>query len=500
MARRRTASTRTRSEYLREKVERIADEASGDIVRVIVQMENSLPQLRDASQMVGKRYADRMAVATARDLLPTKRRSVNQPRAKAIITPSIANGYRAKFQKDVNIKLAAINTKRKITQKYQQPFWTSRSIVMDMKKIDLENLARSMPGIADIYPNRVVRIPPVNKARGLPIEVDENKAYTWGLAKTGALASWGVYNAKGSGSIVAILDTGVEYDHPAFSIDGKKGAKIANFAEFDKNGDKVRQGTKMAIDDHGHGTHCAGIVVGGKESGRWIGMAPDAKVIVGRVLPKGLGTDVQILAGIEWAIESGADVISLSLGGLQLEPSVLDTYTLSIITANERGIPVCVSVGNEGQQTSSAPGNDLFAFTVGATDYEDRAAGFSGGRTQMITESKFIDSKDLPMVYSKPDVSAPGVNVYSAIRRGKYEAWNGTSMAAPHVAGAIALLLGKQTKIRNVRGDDRTQLLQGLIVGTVRELGEAGQNHRFGYGRIDVLRAYGYAEELGYVP
>jgi subtilisin family serine protease len=181
-----------------------------------------------------------------------------------------------------------------------------------------------------------------------------------------------------------------------------------------------------------------------------------------------------------------------------MSADVLDTYTRAIINANRVGVPVVVAIGNEGSQTSGSPGNDYFAFTVGATDIEDRAAGFSGGRTQIIEQSRYIAEEHLPIVYSKPDVSAPGVAVYSTVPGNKWEALNGSSMATPHVAGAMALLLSKPCTVANLDGLQRVNLIQTLLLSTVKELGEAGQNHRFGYGRIDVLRAMGLAKNLGY--
>jgi subtilisin family serine protease len=217
------------------------------------------------------------------------------------------------------------------------------------------------------------------------------------------------------------------------------------------------------------------------------------------VLKGGSGTDAQILAGLDWAINNGADVINMSLGGLSLDAEVSDLYTRAILNANLAGIPVVVAIGNEGHQTSGPPGNDFFAFTVGATDHEDRVAGFSGGRTQVITSSRFIDPRYLPLVYSKPDVSAPGVAITSSVPGGGHEAWNGTSMATPHIAGAMALLLSG-TSIRGaVPQNEQAFLLEDLLAATVEELGEAGQDHRFGWGRTDVLRALGYAEERGFI-
>jgi subtilisin family serine protease len=375
--------------------------------------------------------------------------------------------------------------------------WSSGSAILSLTKKQLQLLPDEVASVAEIFPNRMVRVPPVSKATQLPTAVTDQKAYTWGLARSGALACWGAFEARGESVLVAVLDTGVDVDHPDLS------GKIADFAEFGATGKLLRRGLAKAYDSDEHGTHVSGTIVGGCASGRYIGMAPAARVLAGLVLKNGEGTDAQILAGIEWAIESGAQVISMSLGGLRMSADVLDTYTRAIMNANRLGIPVIIAVGNEGSQTSGSPGNDYFAYTVGATDFADRAAGFSGGRTQVIEESRYIDAKYLPLVYSKPEVTAPGVDVYSAVPRRKWEAWSGTSMATPHVAGAMALLLSqsprKKNRIAQLQGMERTNLLQSLLTSTVAELGEAGQNHRFGFGRIDVLRAFGYAKQLGYL-
>jgi subtilisin family serine protease len=116
-----------------------------------------------------------------------------------------------------------------------------------------------------------------------------------------------------------------------------------------------------------------------------------------------------------------------------------------------------------------------------------------------VEKSRYIGEQYLPVVYSKPEVSAPGVDIYSSVPGGEYEAWSGTSMATPHVAAAMALLLGPQTTIASLDGLNRVATLQQLLTSTVTELGESGQNHRFGFGRIDVLRAFGYAQEQGFM-
>jgi subtilisin family serine protease len=349
-----------------------------------------------------------------------------------------------------------------------------------------------------VFPNRVIRVPPVVRAASVPTAVSENTRYTWGVSRTGAMACWGAFGARGEGVKVAVLDTGVDANHPDLK------GKVTGYAEFDETGSTTVDDPTKARDTERHGTHCAGTIAGGMASGRWIGMAPKAQILAGVVLPKGVGTDKQILAGMQWAIDSGAHVLSMSLGGLRMGPDVLDTYTLTILNANRMGIPVVIAVGNEGEQTSGSPGNDLFAFTVGATDVNDQVAGFSGGRTQVIFRSRYIAERFLPLTYSKPEVTAPGVHVYSSIPGGKWEIFSGSSMATPHVAGAMALLLSKPTELAPTRtiaeltGRTKIDVLQQLLISTVKELGEAGQDHRFGYGRIDVLRAFGFALTQGY--
>jgi len=215
------------------------------------------------------------------------------------------------------------------------------------------------------------------------------------------------------------------------------------------------------------------------------------------VLPDG-GSVAQIIAGMQWAVEQGADVINMSLGGLTMEAEVPSIFTVAIVNALLAGVPVVVAIGNDGAQTTGDPGNDLFAFAVGASDSVDQIAGFSGGRTHLLTESVIVDS--LPLPYMKPDISAPGVEIVSSVPGGGYAAFNGTSMATPHVAGAVALLLANTSIKDRVSGPDRAFLIQDLLTSSVEELGENGQDQRFGFGRLNVLRAIGMARELGFAP
>ena len=178
-----------------------------------------------------------------------------------------------------------------------------------------------------------------------------------------------------SGVKVGLLDTGVDPTHP--DLEGK----VTDWAEFDASGAQVP--SSQPHDSGEHGTHCAGIIAGGNASGQWIGVAPEVKIAAAMVLKgKRGGTDAQILAGMQWAVESGVDVINMSLGGVWFDPEVRDDYMNTFISCLRLGIPVVVAIGNAGAETTGTPGNDFFAFSVGATDHKDRIAGFSGGRPQ----------------------------------------------------------------------------------------------------------------------
>lgn len=523
--------------HVREQVDRILDEEQGRIHSVIVQMEDQEEELRPIIEASTEALRRRLLTTSARELLPptadiirkeTKLTSSDRRKlyaARETMTSQIAlaaiqsltvdvlrsagfNSIVQLMESDVVKRAmeAATRRSRKKNTYSELPngfktFWSSQSAVLKLGSDDLHKLPNSVQNISAIFPNRIVRLPPVVEATRIPQPISDNKTSAWGIEKIGALSVWGAYGTRGMPLMnpnrpikVAILDTGVDPQHPEL-VD-----KVVDWAEFDENGDRVTG--SIAHDSGEHGTHVCGTIAGGRSESPsneypLIGVAPEAKLMVGLVLKGGTGSYAQILAGLDWAIENGAEIINMSLSGFAFEPDVLDVYTRSILNANRLGIPVVVSIGNEGAQTSGPPGNDYFAFSVGATDHRDQPGGFSGGRTQLIRKSRYLPDEYLPLVYSKPEVSAPGVAVQSCIPGGKYATWNGTSMAAPHVSGALALLLAA-TDIRSVPAQRRASLLQDLLTSSVEELGESGKDHRFGFGRVNALRAIAFAKELGY--
>ncbi|MFF8958536.1 S8 family serine peptidase [Streptomyces sp. NPDC014894] len=244
------------------------------------------------------------------------------------------------------------------------------------------------------------------------------------VAQVGAPQAWEA-GYDGAGVKVAVLDTGVDDGHPDL-----KGRVVAakNFSE-----------STDAKDRDGHGTHVASTVAGTgvKSGGTHKGVAPGAEILNGKVLDdSGFGSDSGILAGMDWAVEQGADVINMSLGGPDGPEIDLMEAHVNKLTA-EKGVLFAVAAGNSGPDAGSigSPGSADAALTVGAVDDKDEMAGFSsvgprvGGGTV------------------KPDVTAPGVNIAAAAAAGTgpgspegYASLSGTSMATPHVAGAAALL------------------------------------------------------------
>ncbi len=230
---------------------------------------------------------------------------------------------------------------------------------------------------------------------------------------TGAPQLWQL-GYDGTGVKVAVVDTGVDYNHPAL-----KGHVILgpDFAYNDND----------PMDGHSHGTHVAGIIA--SRDPRLKGVAPGATIMAVKVLTdSGSGSEADVIAGIEWAVTKGADVINLSLGGSG--SAGLDALAQAVDNAVKSGVLVVVAAGNSGPDfgTVGSPGDARLALTVGATDDD---------RTPMDWSSRgpTLDGR------TKPDVMAPGNDIESSVPGGEWALMSGTSMATPHVAGVGALLV-----------------------------------------------------------
>lgn len=384
------------SSNLEEQVERVLDEGEGARREVVIRLGRPDAAEQDVRRRVAHTLRSRTLTISARDLLPPTAEHLSSASSSAQsagqllqANPSSLSSHFASLQQALNRDdevfghfMRASEARRSVertldrmgegTENAGGPFIrTAQSVVLDIETDELAKLVQESDVIRSVYPNFEVQLPPVARTRTVPQAVEDERASAWGVHKVGALATWGAYGVRGTGVKVAVLDTGVDGSHPDLQ------GKVLDWAEFDRLGMRVRDST-TPYDSGEHGTHCAGTVAGGNASGQWIGVAPEAEIAAGLVLKGGSGTYAQILAGMDWAISLGVDVISMSLGGLTLTTQPEDPYSETILSALDAGIVVVTAIGNDGSQVTGAPGNDPFAFAVGATDYHDRPAGFSG--------------------------------------------------------------------------------------------------------------------------
>ncbi len=291
---------------------------------------------------------------------------------------------------------------------------------------------------------------------------------------------WDTYDTRGEGIVVGIIDTGIDYNHPALGGGFGPDFKVVGGYDFVNDDNDP-------FDDNEHGTHVAGIVAA--NGGGLVGVAPEAKLVALKVLNQyGFGYDDDILDAIEWAVDPNGDgdysdrldVVNMSLGG----PGDYQSPTaIAVNAAVEMGIVFCVAAGNSGGfKTIGSPGTAERAITVGASDDNDMLAYFS---------SKGPNAGNYAI---KPDLLAPGVNITSSVPGGGTANFNGTSMATPHVAGVAALL-------RDIHPDWTVDQVKAALTTTAKDLGlEVMQQ---GSGRLDAVKAAGvsctaYPTQLSY--
>ncbi len=290
------------------------------------------------------------------------------------------------------------------------------------------------------------------------------------VPQIGAPAAWAA-GFTGKGVPVAVLDTGIDATHPDLA------GRVADARNFAGDG--------PVVDDVGHGTHVASIVTGtgAASGGRHRGVAPDVQLYDGKVCGGEDCAESAILAGMQWAAaDKRARVVNMSLGGPD-QPGV-DPLEQAVETLTARhGTLFVVAAGNDGprEHTLGSPGTADAALTVGAVDSKDDAAPFSSRGPRVGDDAL------------KPDVTAPGVGIVAARSKdttlpappvgpdGRYLKLDGTSMAAPHVAGAVAILAQQHPDWTPAR-------LKATLMASAQPTPMLS-GHVQGAGRIDLTRA-----------
>ncbi|MBM7855196.1 subtilisin [Desulfohalotomaculum tongense] len=330
-----------------------------------------------------------------------------------------------------------------------QPLPVINGIACNIPKGMEDKIFRDMPDVLAVEDNVRIKLRPVKIDGKWPYfgTFDEgDQLIPWGIAKIGAHKVWEV--SRGKKIKVAVIDSGVDLDHPDLRGNIKGGVNILEPAE-------------KPDDDNGHGTHVAGTIAAEDNNKGVIGAAPTVNLYAVKVLDRsGEGSLVDIIKGLEWCINNGMQVVNLSVG--------TDTDKLSlrkaVQKAAERGVILVAAAGNDGTNNSvDYPGAYPEVIAVGAIDKRGRISSFSS-RGPEVT------------------VVAPGSEVYSTFIHQSYQRQSGTSMAAPHVTGLISLMLELNPRLK------LPQVMQ-VFKNTCRRLPGLSAEEQ-GYGLINAEKIF----------
>jgi subtilisin family serine protease len=291
------------------------------------------------------------------------------------------------------------------------------------------------------------------------IEIDSNDPYVdsqWALTDTNSYLVWDkIKDVQKETVYVAVLDTGVDYDHVDLEnrVDEKMGYDFVNDDDD-------------AMDDNGHGTHVSGIIAAEMDNDEGVvGIVGDLDVVIIpiKVLDSdGSGNEGDIVEGIEYAIEQGADIINISFGGVI---SDADDLKGAIEDALAEDILVVAASGNNSESCDMyIPASIEGVYTVAASDSDDTISSFSNYGESL-------------------DISAPGEEIISTVLNDSYEAWNGTSMAAPIVSGIAAMF-------KAYDNDLSSEEIITLLNSSATDIMQSGEDILSGYGLINAASAY----------
>ncbi len=361
--------------------------------------------------------------------------------------------------------------------------------------------------VAALEPDRAFRVPlesPHLLAPAAPTSIE------WNLTKINAPALWSL-GYTGQGMVYANADTGVQWDHPALITHYRGWSGVAadhNFNWWDGvrvpvvGGSSCGYAISAPCDDYGHGTHTMGIGVGDDGAGNQIGVAPGAKWIACRNMDRGFGRPSTYISCFNFFLAPTdlngnnpnpslrPDVVGNSYGCPPSELCSVNSLQTAMDNLRAAGVFMSVSAGNDGSSCSTIsdpPSLYASAITIGATDSNDLIAGFSSRGPITLDGSN----------RRKPDLVAPGVNVRSSVPGNGYSGMSGTSMAAPHVAGAVALLWSALPQWERFGNTTEYALEQTAVRLTTNQMcgtdvAQQYPNNVYGFGRIDVLAAYNF--------
>ena len=388
----------------------------------------------------------------------------------------------------------ALTTHAERSQKGLRGMLTGRGVKFDaywianaLRVTGDQSLLNAIAGRADVMriePDRTYHIYEPMTADDRPTV----NAVEWGISNIRAPQVWTDFGVRGEGVVVANIDTGVQYNHPALvnQYRGNNGGTFNhNYNWFDPS--RVCGNPSLApCDNNNHGTHTMGTMVGFDGGANQIGVAPGARWIAAKGCESNSCSDAALLSSGQWVLAptdlAGANpradlrphIVNNSWGG-----GGGDTWYLATVNAwRASGIFPAFSNGNSGPScnTSGSPGDYAESYSSGAFDINNAIASFSsrGGVGSRI----------------KPNLAAPGVNVRSSVNGGGYSAFNGTSMASPHTAGTVALMWSAAPTL--VGDLTQTAALLNQTAADTSDLtcgGTASNNNVWGEGKLDAFAA-----------
>jgi len=330
-----------------------------------------------------------------------------------------------------------------------------------------------------------------------PTPEERGKAIAWGVSQINAPDVWAM-GYEGEGAIVGVIDTGVDYNHSDLGNNMWHDTPAGEHYGYD-----FYDGDSDPMDDYGHGTHCAGSVAGDGTAGTETGVAPSATIMALRINYYSGGYPTWIEA-MEWATDRDVPILTMSLGTSPVGNATLREAEEDLLAA---GVYHSVAAGNDGPGSGTIlasgdcpppwfhpdqayQGGTSAVVTVGATDSGDNIASFSsrGPVEWWGSVAPWYDYSDSsPLI--DPDISGPGVDVLSTSLGGGYETMSGTSMATPHLAGVVALMLSANPNLTVAQTDS-------IIEVTSLDLGTSGKDNTYGAGRVDAYAAVQAALEL----
>ncbi|WUJ71395.1 S8 family serine peptidase [Kribbella soli] len=362
-----------------------------------------------------------------------------------------------------------------------QAFWGTNAIRIESGSLALaENLAAHNE-VEGLYAPVQIEVPKVTPGQ----QEKAIQAVEWGVANIKANQVWSQYGDKGEGIVVASIDTGVQYDHPAlvnqYRGNNGDGTFNHNYNWFDAAGTSPN----APSDGNGHGTHTMGTMVGDDGAGNQIGVAPGVKWIAANGC---CPSDAALISSGQWMLEptdlagqnpdasKRPNVINNSWGStLPSNDPFMEDITLAWTASGIFGAFANGNSGEGGCNTSGSPGSLTSNYSAGAYDINNNIASFSG---RGVGQDGTI----------KPNISAPGVNVRSSLPGNTYGAFNGTSMATPHLTATVALLWSASPSLKGDVAATRALLNQTAIDAPNSQCGGTDANNNvFGQGRLDAL-------------